>query len=158
MNDERTFIRHTIATVAYRAGKSIRGAPADFAHFKPAETTRTPLQILAHMGDLYDWALSLANGTRVWNQASPADWDDEVVRFFSAVEAFDAFLASDAPLECEASRLFAGPIADSLSHTGQIAMLRRMFGAPIRGENYFKAEIVVGRVGSEQATPKREFD
>lgn len=158
MSDERAFLRHAVATVAYRAGKAVRDAPPGFASFEAGGASRTPLGILSHMGDLYDWALHLARGERVWNESKPESWDDEIVRFHEALKAFDSFLASDAPLECEASRLFQGPIADSLSHAGQIAMLRRMAKSPIRGENYFKAAIQAGRVGPEQESPRYEFD
>jgi hypothetical protein len=158
MSDARAFLRHAIATVAYRAGKAVRDAPPGFSGFKAGDTTRTPLQILSHMGDLYDWALHLARGENVWNDAAPKSWDEEVGRFFASLASFDAFLASGEPLACDAGRLFQGPVADSLSHTGQIAMLRRMFGAAIRGENYFKAEIATGRAGKDQAPPRREFD
>lgn len=158
MSDDRAFLRHAIATVAYRAGKALRDAPPEFAGFKAGDATRTPLQIVAHMGDLYDWALHLARGENLWNDAAPKSWDEEVDRFFASLAAFDALLASGERLACDAGRLFQGPIADSLSHTGQIAMLRRMFGAAIRGENYFRAEITGGRVGKDQAPPRREFD
>jgi hypothetical protein len=158
MNEQRAFLRHTVATVAYRAGKALRDAPPGFAGFKPGKTSRTPLQILSHMGDLYDWALHLAKGEKSWNDATPKSWDEEADRFFRALERFDAFLAGSDPLGCDPGRLFQGPIADSLSHTGQLAMLRRMFGSPIRGENYFKAEIGEGRVGEKQLPPRGEFD
>lgn len=158
MNNERDFLRHAVATVAYRAGKAVRDAPPGFATFKASETTRTPLGILAHMGDLYDWALHLARGERVWNETTPESWDAEVARFHESMTALDDFLASEQPLGCEASRLFQGPIADSISHAGQIALLRRIFGSAIRAENYFKAEIETGRVGPDQAAPRREFD
>ena len=54
--------------------------------------------------------------------------------------------------------MFQGPIADALTHIGQIGMMRRMAGAPVRGENYFKADIAAGRVGAEQSAPRFEFD
>jgi hypothetical protein len=56
-----------------------------------------------------------------------------------------------------AERLFQGPIADALTHTGQIAMLRRMAGCAMKGENYFKAEVTTGVVGIDQAAPRVEF-
>jgi len=151
-------LRHTAATLAYRAGKAVRGAPPDFAEFRAAPTSRTPGQILAHMGDLFDWALSMANGKEQWSDSSPLPWEQEAARFFSALEAFDRRLASDDPLSVSAEKLFQGPIADALTHTGQLAMLRRMSGNPIRGENYSKADIAAGRVGAEQTAPRREFD
>lgn len=158
MQDDCELLRHTVATVAYRAGKVLRDAPPEFANYKPAETTRTPLEILSHMGDLFEWALHLAKGERVWNEAALQSWNEALTRFFSALGRFDAYLASGEAPELDVQRIFQGPIADSLTHTGQIAMLRRMFGSPIRGENFHKAEITIGRTGIDQAPPRREFD
>jgi len=154
---KRDLLRHTLATLAYRGGKSLRGAPGTFAGFRIAEEARTPAEILAHIGDLFDWALSLAKGRQAWNNSKPLPWDQEVQRFHACLAALDAFLASDAPLACPAEKLFQAPIADALTHVGQIAMLRRLAGSPIRPENYFQAEITAGRVGADQAPPVREF-
>lgn len=154
---KRELLRHTVATIAYRGGKTLRGARTTFAHYQPSESSRTPAQILAHMGDLFDWALSMANGAQAWHDSSPLEWNHEVDRFFATLAAFDAYLASEEPLHVAVEQLLQGPIADSLTHIGQLAMLRRMEGAPIRAENYFKADIAVGRVGSEQPPPRREF-
>lgn len=154
----REFLRHTVATVAYRGGKAIDDAPEGFADFKASATTRTPLQILAHIGDLFDWALSMARGKTVWRDAVPLKWEAETKRFFSAVKAFDDFLASDNEVAKPLEKLFQGPIADALTHVGQINLLRRMFDAPVKGENYFRAEIEIGRVGSEQSANRVEFD
>ena len=151
-------LRHTVATLAYRAAKAVRGAPAGFGDFRASETSRTPVQILAHMGDLFDWALTMADGKAVWCDAIPLPWDKEVARFFAALERFDARLAAGRPLVNPATKVFAGPVADALTHTGQIAILRRMAGAPVKGESYFRADIATGRVGLEQAPPKVEFD
>ena len=155
---KRDLLRHAVATVAYRGGKAVRGAPASFASFKAGPTTRTPAQILAHVGDLFDWAVTIARGEQAWRDSAPQPWEDEVARFFAAVARFDAVLASEAPLAAPTEKLFQGPVADALTHVGQIALLRRLADAPMRGENYFKAEITAGRVGSDQAPPRREFD
>ena len=155
---KRQLLRHTVATLAYRGGKAVSHAPQEFATFRIGENTRTPEKILAHIGDLLDWALSLAQGKHVWHDSTPLAWDKEVERFFFALKKFDDYLASDAPLEFAAEKLFQGPIADALTHVGQIAMLRRLAGAPVRGENYFKAEIIAGRVGPEQSATRVEFD
>jgi len=154
----RELLRHALATLAYRGGKAVRGAPASFAEFRAAESTRTPVQILAHIGDLMDWGLSIARGQQKWHDSTPLPWDEEVKRFFSALKQFDDFLASQQPLQAPVEKLFQGPVADALTHVGQIAILRRIAGAAMRGESYFVAEIVTGRVGAEQAAPKREFD
>lgn len=158
MEPKRALLRHAVATVAYRGGKAIREVPDAFPAFTPAESSRTPAQILAHLGDLYDWALTIAQGAPRWRDSTPLPWDREVARFFETLARFDAFLASDAPLACPPEQLFQGPVADSLTHVGQLTMLRRLAGASMRSENYFKADIVTGRVGPGQTPPRREFD
>ncbi len=157
---DRDFLRHAVATLAYRAAKTLRGEPASFATFSPGPTTRAPVEILAHMGDLLDWGLSMARGAPAWNTATPQAWDAECARFFAAVKAFDDALAPGIEVHYELTRLFQGPVADALTHTGQLAMLRRMHGAPMKGESYNRADIVIGRVGAEQtpADPRVEFD
>lgn len=150
-------LRHTLATLAYRSAKTLRNIPPDFGSFHSAAGTRTPVEILSHISDLLDWAICLADGSHVWNAAKPQSWDAEVRRFFAAMEQLDRRLASDEPLAFPAERLFQGPIADALTHVGQIAMLRRMAGVPVHGENYFRADIVCGRVGPGQAEPVTEF-
>ena len=155
---KREMLRHTLATLAYRGAKTVAHAPAGFAAFRAGEKTRTPSEILAHIGDLLDWAHNLAQGRNAGQNSSPLPWEEEVSRFFSELKKLDSYLASDEPLGFPAERLFQGPIADALTHVGQIAMLRRMAGAAVRGENYFKAEIAAGRVGSDQSTERVEFD
>jgi hypothetical protein len=150
-------LRHTLSTLAYRAGKTLRGAPESFATFAVTGDCRKPANILAHMCDLFDWALSIAQGKQAWHDSEPLAWPQEVERFFKTLKAFDDYLASDAALDTSPEKLFQGPIADALTHTGQIALLRRMAGCPIRAENYYRAEIVAGRVGHDQTPPAQEF-
>ena len=154
----RQLLRHIVATLAYRAGKTLRGAPEEFATFRASGQSRTPVQILAHMGDLMEWALSIATGQQKWRDSEPLPWRQETARFFAALQAFDAYLASGQPVQVDIGKLFQGGISDALTHTGQIAMLRRMAGCPMRGENYFVANIEPGRVGEDQAAPVLEFD
>jgi hypothetical protein len=154
----RDLLRHTVATVAYRGGKAIRDAPASFVMVRAADGSRTPAEIVAHIGDLFDWALSLADGKHVWHDSTPLPWLEEVERFFRSLERFDERLASPAALGSSPERLFQGPVADALTHIGQLTMLRRLAHAPIRGENYYKAAIQTGRVGADQTAPNVEFD
>ena len=154
----RELLRHTLATLAYRGGKAIRDVPDEVARFRPREGSRTPLEILAHVNDLLDWALTLCRGKQAWNVSTPTDWSAEAARFHAGMAAIDDYLRGEEPLGFPAGRIFQGPIADALAHVGQINYVRRLGGSPVRGENYLKAQIETGRVGSDQPPPVREFD
>jgi len=151
----RAMLRHALATVAYRAAKCFRGAPTGFDEFRLSGAVRTPVEIVAHMGDLFDWALWMVKGQNVWRAATPLPWEQETQRFFRALQSLDAYLASGAPLGCTPARLMQAPIADALSHVGQLALLRRAAGAPIHAENYATAEIIIGVIGPDQPPPRR---
>jgi hypothetical protein len=155
---KRDFVRHIAATIAYRGAKTLRGAPESFADFRASDSSRTPAQILAHIGDLFDWALSISEGKPAWRDSTPLPWTQECERFFAALAALDAYLASGDPIGAPAEKIFQGGLADALTHIGQIAMLRRIAGCPMRGENYYVADIQAGRVGADQAAAVREFD
>ncbi len=155
---KREMLRHTVATLAYRGGKAVRGAPEHFGRFEAGASVRAPLRILAHIGDLLEWGLALAKGAEIWRDSRGESWEAEAARFHECLEAFDRYLASDAELAVSPERLFQGPLADALTHVGQIALLRRLFGAPIRGENYSLADIRQGNTGPEQPAPRKEFD
>lgn len=155
---ERQLLRHSIAVLAYRARKPLMDAPAGFTGFRAADGTRTPGEILAHMCDLMDWAFWMARGEQRWKDTKPSEWAAHCHRFFEALERFDAEVASAEALGKAPGILLQGPVADALTHVGQLNMLRRMAGAPVRGENYARADITVGRVGSTQHPPRAEFD
>lgn len=154
----RALLRHAVATIAYRTGKIVRDAPEAFGSTAAGPGTRSALQILAHMADLFDWALMLASGRPGYRPSEPLPWTPAVERLFASLAAFDALLAGEARIAEPLERLLQGPIADALTHAGQLALLRRLCGAPVRGENYFAADIAAGRTGLEQAPPQREFD
>jgi hypothetical protein len=155
---ESDMIRHAVATTIYRGAKTLRDTPADFGTFRIKPESRTPVEIVAHMGDLFDWSLSMVKGQEVWRSSPPQEWDREVARFYASVKEFDTYLAASSPIACPLDRLFQGPIADAISHVGQLAMLRHLCGFPIKGENYFVADINVGQVGSNQPAPRKAFD
>ena len=156
-DSNRHMLRHALATIAYRGSKSMRGATEEFARFRATNSCRTPAELLAHLGDLMDWSLSQAQGAPKWQESPVLHWDEGKARFFASLKSFDDYLASDAPVQFSAEKLLQGPIADALTHVGQIAMLRRIAGIPIRGENLVVAEITEGRVGEDQAPARREF-
>lgn len=155
---KREFLRHTVATLAYRGEKAICKAPKSLATTRAGPTTRSGLAILAHIGDLLDWVLSAAKGKPVWRVARPRSWQEQSRRFFVALKRLDDYLASGKPLANPAEKLFQGGIADALTHVGQLATLRRLVGSPMRGESYYRAQIVIGRVGPRQSGRRVEFD
>ncbi len=155
---KRALLRHVVATLAYRAAKTLRDAPAGFAEFSTGPNTRVPVQILAHMADLMTWAVRMAENEYVWRAEGSRDWDVELRRFFNRLAELDRFLASDAPLSHSPELLIQGPLADAMTHVGQLALLRGAAGAPVRPESYARANIVAGCVGLEQSPPGREFD
>ncbi|MEP6922317.1 MAG: hypothetical protein ABI967_14415 [bacterium] len=149
LNVKRELLRHLVATVAYRGGIAIADAPQNFAVFCVAKMVRTPGEILAHIGDLLEGSLFLIKGEFRYLMSSPLPWDEEVSRFFSALKSLDSYLASDAPLACSVEKLIQGPVGDALTHVGQIVMLRRLAGKPVRVASYFTAEIVAGGVSED---------
>jgi hypothetical protein len=157
MSTSRELLRHAVATLAYRGGKALRGVPPGFADFRASENSRTAGELLAHLGDLIEWANSMAREKSAWREAPLIDWEQGTARFHAALADLDAYLGSDAPLQAPAEKLLQGPLADALTHIGQIALLRRLAGAPMSSENYFAAEVAVGRVGADQAGPRKEW-
>jgi hypothetical protein len=155
MDEKREFLRHTLATLAYRTTRALENAPESFANFDGAG--RRPVEILAHTGDLLQWSLNMAQGVNRWETHMPFPWQAEQNHFYALLGALDQYLASDKPIRAPIERLFQGPIADALTHAGQLAMLRRLAGAPIRGENYYVASIAVGQVGDTQPAPVQPF-
>jgi hypothetical protein len=155
---EREMLRHTLATLAYRASKAVRDAPDGFAAFRPSTSSRTPAQILAHMGDLMDWGLSMSRGTPAFHVSEPLPWDQEVERFFEAVTRWDGYLATSEPLGAPMEKIVQGPIADALTHVGQINYVRRLADAPVRGESYNRAPIAIGQTRREQPAPDPKFE
>jgi hypothetical protein len=154
----REMLRHSLAVIAYRGGKTIRNAPQAFVDFQAGHDARTPLQILAHVGDLFDWALSIAKGHPAFHPSEPLPWPDEAQRFFDSLKRFDDYLAGSGELHAPSQKLLQGPIADALQHVGQLAMLRRLSGTPVRAEDFYSADIAAGRVGKDQSPPRYEFD
>ena len=145
MDPKVELLRHMLATVAYRGGKALRDAPEGFGDYQVFGGTRSPVQILSHMGDLFDWSLSILEGRAEWQEAPPLVWDQEVRRFQTSLQRLDAWLASGRPVTGSLERLLQGPFSDALTHVGQLLMLRRMAGSPVKGENYYRAEITATR-------------
>jgi hypothetical protein len=153
-----SWLRHTLATLAYRAEKVLRDAPKDFVSFKASAASRTPLAIVAHMGDLLEWGERMAGGEMRWQPVPQQDWTAACDRFFGALARLDAAVAANGVSNRSLAIIFQGPVADALSHVGQLALLRGMCGVPVRPESYARATIIIGEVGRSQSTARTEFD
>jgi hypothetical protein len=157
MDDCTQLLRHTLATLAYRLEKALRDFPPGFEEHRCGGGVRTPLEILGHIGDLLEWGERLAGGEYRWEAGAALEWDAERERVFAALARFDERLRAGPPGH-PVEQIFQGPIADALTHVGQLALLRRLAGAPIRPESYARANIAAGRVGPEQPADRVEFD
>ena len=155
--EETALLRLLLATLAYRGGRCLRDAPESYVHFDTGNGKTTPLTILAHLGDLFDWTYSMMLGEGRWPTTTPTDWAGESARFHACLEKLDRHLASGAPVQGEVARYVHGPLADALTHVGQLAILRRMAGCQLPGESFFAADIQIGRVGADQAPPVKPF-
>ena len=125
MDQKRQLLRHTLAALAYRGAKPLRDAPAGFAATRACPTCRSAGEMLAHVGDLLDWAATAVRGEMIWKETPPQAWEADVTRFFTALKKLDDYLAGNEPHACSAEQLFQGPIADAFTHIGQLATLRR---------------------------------
>lgn len=152
------FLRHTVATLAYRAAKVLRDLPDGFAGVRASPTSRTALEVLAHMGDLMDWGERFAQGEYRWEPVPTDDWDEAVERIFDGLARLDRAIAAGPPDDYPPEIVFQGPVADALTHVGQLALMRGIAGAPVRPESYARADICAGNVGREQPEPKAEFE
>ena len=125
MDTKREVLRHLVATVAYRGRVAVTGSPKRFADFRAGGSVRSPVEILAHVGDLLVGSKFLMAGEFVELTSAPMSWNNETQRFYSSVRDLDAFLATDAPLAFPVEKFVQGPIGDALTHVGQIVLLRR---------------------------------
>jgi hypothetical protein len=154
----RQLLRHTVATLAYRAEKVLRDVPDGFPGVRVSPESRSALEILSHMGDLLGWAERMAHGERRWAPEPPTTWEVASMRFFDGLAALDAALAREPAVSQAVEAIFQGPVADALTHVGQLALLRGLAGVPVRPESYARADIRAGRVGREQSATRTEFD
>ena len=158
MSTDRDLLRHTVATLAYRAEKVLRDAPEGFANIRVSSSSRSALEIVSHLGDLIQWAERMANGEYVWAPQPASDWTAACDRFFALLREFDAALAKTDFEKFAPGVIFQGPIADALTHVGQLALMRGVAGSAVRPESYARAQIEAGKVGREQSSTRKEFD
>lgn len=156
MNDQQKLLRHFLAALAYRTQKALRNAPADFGAFRAGDGVRTPGELVRHMTSVLGYARTYFIGGRYWPDPLPS-LQEEMLRFHEMVQDLARHLEAGAPLlqEMTPERLLQGPFADAMTHAGQLAMLRRLAGAPVAPENFVFARIDPQRLGPDQPEPER---
>ncbi|MEJ2359191.1 MAG: hypothetical protein P8Y13_14095 [Deinococcales bacterium] len=155
--DPVQLVRHQLAALAYRFQKAIRDAPLEFAAFEPGVGVRTPLAIVHHVVDVLGYLRGVLDGADpgFHHDHAQLDFAGEVAAFHAMLGALDTLLASNGNIPLERlERGLQGPISDALTHVGQLAMLRRLAGSPVRGENFYLADVRVGRTGADQPPPR----
>ena len=149
-------VRHELAALAYRFAKAVRDAPDGFAAFEAGAGVRTPLALVHHMNGVLGYVgITIAGGDVRGRYAHPRHgWEGELDALHAKLAELDAYLAGHPEVPAERlARALQGPLADAMTHVGQLALLRRMAGSPIPAENFYLADVRAGRVGADQAPP-----
>ncbi len=153
MNESRALLKHFLAAIAYRTQKALRGAPPDFGDFRVGPTSRTPHELLWHMTGLIGYARTTFHGGTF---APPrlGTLQEEIDRFHGMLETLRGDF-DDASLTASITdaQLLHGPLADTMTHVGQLAFLRRLHGSPVPSENFIFASISEHNLGPNQAEP-----
>ena len=153
MDDKRIMLCHFLATIAYRTQKALRGAPRSFENFSAGGDVRTPAELVRHMTSVLGYARTFFIGGKYRPEPLP-DLETEVERFHEVIEDLAGDIRSGSKfLNMTPERLLQGPLADAMTHAGQLAMLRRLAGDPVPPENFVLAEIEMARLGKEQPEP-----
>ena len=150
---KREMLRHFLGALAYRTQKAIRDAPSSFAEFEAGNQVRTPKDLLRHMRSVLGYARTKFRGGHYQGDPAPT-WDEEVVQFHQMLEDLSLHLAGDDPLDVEPEQLLQGPFADAMTHAGQLAMLRRLHGAPVPPENFIVADVSAENLTRNQPPPR----
>ena len=151
--ESRRLLQHFLAALAYRTQKALRDAPDGFGDFRAAPTARTPYELLWHMTGLIGYARTMFHGG-IFEPPRLATIEDEAARLHETLAALSADFA-DPKLQARITdkQFLQGPLADAMTHAGQLAMLRRLHGAPVPSENFIFASIDAGNVTARQALP-----
>ena len=153
MTESRHLLQHFLAALAYRTQKALRDAPATFADYRVVPTARTPYELLWHMSGLMGYARTMLHGGKFEPPRLPT-LADEVQRFHTLLtELRDDFANPTLSAMISDGQFLQGPLADAMTHAGQLALLRRLHGAPVPPENFIFASIAAANVGSDQALP-----
>ena len=153
-DEKRGMLRHFLAALAYRTQKALRDAPDDFADFDAGNNVRTPKELVRHMTSVLGYARTFLRGGR-YRPEPLQTLEEEVERFHAMLDDLVDHLENGDPLsDVTPERLLQGPFSDAMTHSGQLAMLRRLHGSPVPSENFVFADISPSNVGQEQPAPR----
>jgi hypothetical protein len=153
---DRALLRHFLAAIAYRTQKALRGAPEHFLDFQAGHQARTPGDLLRHMTSLMGYTQTQFRGGSYPRRPEPLhSLDAESARFHAMLEELGDLLDSQVPCQISTEQLLQGPLADAMTHVGQLAMLRRLAAAPVAPETFIFADVRADRLGPDQARPAR---
>ena len=156
MDRDRHLLRHFLAAIAYRTQRALRGAPDHFPTFSAGNRVRTPVEVIRHMAALMGYVRTLFQGGSYPVKPDPLPtFEAEVARFHEMLEAVGELLARGAPCSISTEQLLQGPFADTMTHVGQLAMLRRLADSPVAPENFIYADIRADRLDADQPRPAR---
>ncbi|HET9837888.1 MAG TPA: hypothetical protein VFR84_06610 [Candidatus Angelobacter sp.] len=153
MDSSSGLLKHFLAAIAYRTQKALRGAPDSFAQFHAGNHARTPHELLWHMTGVLGYLRTYFLGG-AWRPEKLPAFGDEIRRFHDVLEDLARLLDNPAQArEISAEQVLQGPLADVMTHVGQLALLRRLAGSPVAPENFIRAAIDAGNLGPDQPQP-----
>ncbi len=153
MDDKRHMLQHFLAALAYRTQKALRGAPEDFEEFKAGNDVRTPKELVRHMTSVLGYARTFFIGGEFWPEPLPT-FREEIDRFHEMLEDLSSHLDAGTALRgLSEEQLLQGQFSDAMTHAGQLAMLRRLHGEPVRSENFIHAAISAENLTADQPDP-----
>lgn len=156
MDRDRQLLRHFLAAIAYRTQKALRDAPEPYPVFSAGNRARTPVELIRHMTSLMGYVRTFFVGGSYPVKPDPLPtFKEEVARFHEMLESVGALLASEEKCTLTPEQLLQGPFADTMTHVGQLAMLRRLADAPVAPENFIYADIRAERLSADQPPPAR---
>lgn len=145
---ELELFRHFLATIAYRFEKTVKSATDPYKDFEAGSGVRTPKAIINHMTHVLLYAKGAIQGMPLkrLDQPDPLTFEEEISRFYDNLKELDQLTDNQHSISLQALKIILqGPLADIMTHIGQLAMLRRLGGRSIKGESFMRAPIETGK-------------
>ncbi len=140
MNQNSHFIQHFLKVLSYRFEKAIHNAAESYPKHASGHGIRTPLELLGHMNGVLEFAISsLKNQPR--RNIPEQSWQEQITLYYEKLKELNQLMQENSFDTDTLERILQGPLADAMTHIGQLAMMRRLANSAIAGENYFAADM-----------------